>query len=202
LKDNQELWKDRLNTKVNCISGNKLFIAIGCVNGDVYIYNPTGRRILPCMILGPSPVARVHCEKNGKRVMVISCDGKLNLWDISSRCHLIKTNLKPLTDSLSQGGLISAEINDQGQIIIITGSSEAFLFDTSLNSFSVSLINATPTQNILPLYSIIGILKEALYKLFNYVLPLITLTLLPILFTIWTKTSIQFHISKTKWPFV
>lgn len=39
-------WEDYISGRVTAIAGNANFSAVGCEDGSLYIYSPTGRRVL------------------------------------------------------------------------------------------------------------------------------------------------------------
>jgi hypothetical protein len=45
------VYLDLLKSSVTAITGNSQFIAIGCLNGDLCIYTPGGRRMFPSKLV-------------------------------------------------------------------------------------------------------------------------------------------------------
>jgi hypothetical protein len=39
------LWEDRIRARVTVLTGNSKFVAVGCEDGSLYIYSPTGRYV-------------------------------------------------------------------------------------------------------------------------------------------------------------
>eukprot|EP01125_Pyxidicula_operculata_P019647 TRINITY_DN712_c0_g5_i1.p1 TRINITY_DN712_c0_g5~~TRINITY_DN712_c0_g5_i1.p1 ORF type:complete len:1020 (+),score=289.14 TRINITY_DN712_c0_g5_i1:238-3297(+) len=127
ISQNKPKWNDRIKSKVSCISFDpEGIIAIGCFTGELYVYGQSGRRLLPCIVVDTSPI--VACIVKKFTLLVINCNGKVILWDINQRRQILTTNLEPISSSLSKG-LISADINESDQVVIITGAGEAYLYD-------------------------------------------------------------------------
>ena len=52
----QVAWTDYVGSNVCAVAGNAEFVAVGCLDGSLYVYSPAGRRVLPAIMLGcPAP---------------------------------------------------------------------------------------------------------------------------------------------------
>uniref|UniRef100_A0A6B2KXA8 Protein HIRA n=1 Tax=Arcella intermedia TaxID=1963864 RepID=A0A6B2KXA8_9EUKA len=138
MKDNKPHWQDLIQCKVTFTVACKNFFSIGGLNGDIYIYNTVGRRLFPCIMMGPSPIGWLSCDKEGQHLLAINCNGKLNIWNIVEQKHVLKASLEPLLESLTLG-FIAADIvhlSTATTVTLITGAQEAFMFDPLLKAWS------------------------------------------------------------------
>jgi len=76
----------------------------------------------------------LNSNNKNNLLVCISCDGKVNIWNVLQCKKLLNVSLKPISDALSQG-LLNAEVNDQGAVTVITASGDAFVYDQSFGSW-------------------------------------------------------------------
>lgn len=91
------LWVDYLPHYVVCIAGSQHFAAVSTEEGALVVYSPTGRRLLPTLVLD-SPCSFLVAE--GHYLMAITAYGTLSVWDTSkSRAVFSPLNVSSLLTS-------------------------------------------------------------------------------------------------------
>ncbi|KAJ3186484.1 HIR complex subunit [Gaertneriomyces sp. JEL0708] len=81
LRGTQQVWSDTLPHPVLFIGGTEVFYAAADVKGEVSIYSPAGRRVVPPVVLEGAPCYMV-CED--KWLMCMTVHGKVWVWDVKT----------------------------------------------------------------------------------------------------------------------
>jgi hypothetical protein len=65
--------------------------------GNLQVYSPAGRRLLPAMQLGSAPIFLV--SDSGWRLLAVSQSGSLLLWDLKDQRLIVEASMDPLLRS-------------------------------------------------------------------------------------------------------
>jgi len=71
-------WSDTLAGTAVALAASPCLAAAGLADGTVQVYSRAGRRLLPGVALGACPA---FLAAAGPRLLVVSCDGAVRLWD-------------------------------------------------------------------------------------------------------------------------
>lgn len=81
------------------------------------IYTMAGRRAQPSMMLGSAAVF-MDCDENWK-LMVVTRNGSLHLWDLQESKRLLHESLGPLLNSTSANSMLSSNGKDLSLSLLI-----------------------------------------------------------------------------------
>ncbi|KAL4591705.1 hypothetical protein LXL04_004676 [Taraxacum kok-saghyz] len=133
-KNGQTLWSDRLSGNVTVLAGNANFWAVGCEDGSLQVYTKCGRRSMPTMMMGATPVF-IDCDESWK-LLLVTRKGALYVWDLFNRKCILHDSLASLmpSDPKSTGTVkvISAKLSKSGSPLVTLATRHAFMFDMSL----------------------------------------------------------------------
>ncbi|GAA5946255.1 hypothetical protein JCM3765_000173 [Sporobolomyces pararoseus] len=90
------LWTDYLPNWVVLAAGSPLFTAVGCEDGSLVAWSPTGRRLLPTLVLD-SPLAFLVAE--GSHLLALTALGSLTVWNLSPSISRPRSLYPPLNIS-------------------------------------------------------------------------------------------------------
>lgn len=120
----REAWRDYVAGTVTSCCGNARIAAVGAEDGSVYVYDRSGARSAPPLVISP-PVAYLECNESppppsrargaasafpgGDQLMAISGDGDVFVWNLLTMTLTTKSSLAPIfrsmsTPSIPQGG--------------------------------------------------------------------------------------------------
>lgn len=128
------LWVDYLPSAVLLMTSNQVFSAVACEDGSLNIYTPSGRRLLPPIILDSTSVI-LQCSEQW--LLCLTATGLLYSWDILSfKSHLDGISIAPILQvaELSNESTHKApsikdvRIQKNGLPIIITNLQQAFVY--------------------------------------------------------------------------
>nr|PNR26189.1 hypothetical protein PHYPA_030763 [Physcomitrium patens] len=132
-------WCDYLVSMPTALAGNSNFWAVACGDGSLQIYTKAGRRAQPSLMLG-SAAAFMDCDENWK-LMVVTRNGSLYLWDLQESRRLLHESLGPLLNSTSANSmlasngtmkLVSARLSKAGAPLVVLANRHAFIFNSSM----------------------------------------------------------------------
>nr|XP_024398569.1 protein HIRA-like isoform X2 [Physcomitrium patens] len=138
-QDGEVRWCDYLVSMPTALSGNSNFWAVACGDGSLQIYTMAGRRAQPSIMLG-SAAAFMDCDENWK-LMVVTRNGLLHLWDLQESKRLLHESLGPLLNSTSANStlasngtmkLVSARLSKAGAPLIVLVNRHAFIFNIGM----------------------------------------------------------------------
>lgn len=119
----QEAWRDYVAGMVTSCCGNARIAAVGAEDGSVYVYDRSGARSSPPLVISP-PVAYLECNESpppaatanplsaaatGDQLMAISGDGDVFVWNLSSMTLTSKSSLGPIFRSMSTSSPASSQ---------------------------------------------------------------------------------------------
>lgn len=133
-RNGQTLWSDRISSNVSVLAGNANFWAVGCEDGSLQVYTKCGRRSMPTMMMGSTPVF-IDCDECWK-LLLVTRKGALYVWDLFNRKCILHDSLASLmnSDPKSTGTVkvISAKLSKSGSPLVTLATRHAFMFDMSL----------------------------------------------------------------------
>lgn len=130
------LWWDRLRRKATILAGNSNMWVVACDDNSIQVYTAAGRRALPPIILS-SPAAFMDCDK-GWKLLMLSCCGALQIWDLRSFVSVLRESVSAILESSpnapqeSEMRVISARISEAGAPLIVLENQHIFLFHMEL----------------------------------------------------------------------
>ncbi|KAI8986936.1 WD40-repeat-containing domain protein [Pilobolus umbonatus] len=138
-KQGTALWVDYLSTNVLLMAGNHLFSSLGCEDGSIHVYSPSGRRMLPPIVLESTPVI-LQCSSQW--LLCLTATGLLYTWDIinfKSRLNAISVGPVlqiakiPSDETKTTCSIRDVRIQKNGLVVIITNLNEAYLYHVDMN---------------------------------------------------------------------
>ncbi|KAJ0670687.1 putative transcription factor WD40-like family [Helianthus annuus] len=133
-RNGQTLWSDRISCNVTVLAGNTNFWAVGCEDGSLQVYTKCGRRSMPTMMMGSTPVF-IDCDESWK-LLLVTRKGSLYVWDLFNRKCILHDSLASLmnSDPKSTGSVkvISAKLSKSGSPLVTLATRHAFMFDMNL----------------------------------------------------------------------
>lgn len=131
----QPLWQDFLPRSVLLVTGNQSVWAAGCEDGSVYIWTPSGRRLVNAMVLEAQPVI---LESNGPWILCISAVGMCYVWNAK---HLSSphppVSLQPVLDAAlhtlgahpgAAPAVTNARVNSEGRVVVALSNGEGYSY--------------------------------------------------------------------------
>ncbi|KAI8337443.1 WD40-repeat-containing domain protein [Chlamydoabsidia padenii] len=134
------LWADYLASAVLLMTGNEYFSAVGCEDASILVYSPSGRRLLPPIVLESTPVV-MTCKEDW--LLCLTATGLLYTWDIiHQKSHLSSVSIAPLlrvaqtynTDEPQKApSLRDVRIQKNGTPLVITSYHQVFTHHSAMN---------------------------------------------------------------------
>lgn len=95
------VWTDYVAGHAVALAGSNRFSAAALSNGDLLVFSPAGRRLLPALRLGG--LAAFLAMDGAWLLLALSIDGSLRLWDMQ-RCEcLVEASVAPLAMASAEG---------------------------------------------------------------------------------------------------
>nr|XP_043613664.1 protein HIRA [Erigeron canadensis] len=155
-KNGQTLWSDRISGNVTVLAGNANFWAVGCEDGSLQVYTKCGRRSMPTMMLGSTPVF-IDCDDSWK-LLLVTRKGATYVWDLFNRKCILHDSLASLmtSDPKSTGTVkvISAKLSKSGSPLVTLATRHAFMFDMSLMCWLRVADDCFPASNFASSFSL------------------------------------------------
>lgn len=119
--------------------GEGEFWAVSTMDGVLYVYSDSGRRIFPPVVLG-TPLS--FLESKGKYLMAITSIGEVFAWDVPAKKALFEpTSLYPLLSRSNPDLLTRAEnltlcsISASGTPVVTVSNGNGYLFDKDMETW-------------------------------------------------------------------
>lgn len=132
------IWVDYLPSAVLLMTGNQIFSAVGCEDGSINIYSPSGRRMLPPIIMDSTPVV-LQCSSQW--LLCLTATGLLYTWDIvNMKSSLYNISIAPIlqaaqlssTETHKAPSIKDIRIQKNGLPILITSLQQAFVYHVDM----------------------------------------------------------------------
>jgi protein HIRA/HIR1 len=133
-KQGAVIWVDYLPSAVLLMAGNQIYSAVGCEDGSVNIYSPSGRRMLPPIIMDSTPVV-LQCSSQW--LLCLTATGLLYTWDVVnmksllysiSIAPILQAAQLPSTETHKAPSIKDIRIQKNGLPILITSLQQAFVY--------------------------------------------------------------------------
>ncbi|XP_076896466.1 protein HIRA-like isoform X1 [Bidens hawaiensis] len=155
-RNGQTLWSDRISCNVTVLAGNANFWAVGCDDGSLQVYTKCGRRSMPTMMIGSTPVF-IDCDESWK-LLLVTRKGSLYVWDLFNRKCILHDSLSSLMnlDTKSTGSVkvISAKLSKSGSPLVTLATRHAFMYDTNLMCWLRVADDCFPASNFASSFSL------------------------------------------------
>ena len=135
----QPLWQDFLPKSVLLVTGNQKLWAAASEDGCVYIWTPSGRRLLNALVLEAQPVI-MECKDSW--VLCITAVGMCYVWNVTtlasphppiSLAPVLDAALHNLTDRpLAGPSITNARLSSEGRIIVALSNGDGYSYNPSL----------------------------------------------------------------------
>ncbi|KAI7904073.1 WD40-repeat-containing domain protein [Cokeromyces recurvatus] len=129
------IWMDYLPSAVLLMVSNPLYSAVSCEDGSIYLYSPSGRRLLPPLIMESTPVI---LKQQDQWLLVLTATGLLYTWDMNhmkvvlegiSIGPILQAAEKPETEETKAPSIKDVRIQKRnGLPILITSLKQAFIY--------------------------------------------------------------------------
>lgn len=138
-RGDQPLWQDFLPKAVLLVTGNHKMWAAATEDGSVYIWTPSGRRLLSALVLEAQPVI---LECNDSWILCITAVGMCYVWNIKtlSSPHP-PVSLQPVLDAaihtLTSHATVApsikqARVNSEGRIVVAVSNGDGYSYNPSM----------------------------------------------------------------------
>ncbi|KAI8059330.1 WD40-repeat-containing domain protein [Gongronella butleri] len=144
-KDGQEVWTDYLPHAIMLMTGNLRFYAVACEDASLVVYSPSGRRLLPPIILESTPVV---LTSNEQWLLCLTECGFVYTWDMKEqRNHLAEVSIAPLlrvaqlahsdddNDMHVGPSLKEVRIQANGTPLVMTSYHQAFAYHVGMRAW-------------------------------------------------------------------
>ncbi|KAL7412023.1 WD40-repeat-containing domain protein [Mrakia frigida] len=135
-------WLDYLPSPVIALVITSLYSAFGCEDGSLSVYSPTGRKILPTMMLD-GPCSFMQANARGG-LSVVTAVGTLCEWNIKSKTALhpfsspnISTILRPLSPNSPPPQIIQSSFRPTHAHLFLLSNGTAYTFSSRLSSWLI-----------------------------------------------------------------
>lgn len=118
------------------------FWAVSTEDGVLYLYSPSGRKLMPSIVLG-SPVT--FLESQGPYLLAVTSTGMIHLWNIRKKKKVFPAvSLAPILDSgtkVLENGLSRAPsvtqcgVSMHGKVIFTLSNGQGFTYDSDMESW-------------------------------------------------------------------
>lgn len=134
------IFRDFLPKYGHLATGNgSTFWAASTEDGTLYLYSPSGRRLVPGIILG-CPLSFLECHD--RYLMAVTCTGLLHVWDIETlEAVHSSVSIAPLLDNemnASEDGLVKGPsitqcgVTSKGKAIITLSNGDGFIYSSQM----------------------------------------------------------------------
>jgi protein HIRA/HIR1 len=133
------VWQDFLPRTVILVTGNKDFWAAADEAGSVYIWTPSGRRLVSALVLEAQPV--ILASKNNW-LLCITAVGMCYVWDVKSLSSPHPpVSLAPILDAAihtltthptAAPAVTNARLNSEGRIIISLSNGDGYAYSPQM----------------------------------------------------------------------
>ncbi|ONH66350.1 Protein HIR2 [Cyberlindnera fabianii] len=121
--------------------GEGYFWAVSTVDGVLYVYSDSGRRVFPPIVLG-TPLS--FLEGKGKYLLAVTSIGVVYVWDvIAGRALFEPTSLYPLLSRSNQELLTRAEnitlcsVSSSGVPVVTISNGNGYMYDMDLDAWTL-----------------------------------------------------------------
>lgn len=123
------------------MAGNPIFSAVGCEDGSINIYSPSGRRMLPPIIMDSTPVI-LQCSSQW--LLCLTVTGLLYTWDVvNMKSSLYNISIAPIlqaaqlssTETHKAPSIKDIRIQKNGLPILITSLQQAFVYHVDMKAW-------------------------------------------------------------------
>ncbi|KAF8328351.1 WD40-repeat-containing domain protein [Cantharellus anzutake] len=128
----QTQFLDYVSAGVLAVTATSVFCAAALEDGSINVYSPTGRRLMPSMLLDSPCVSMNACKQF---LMAITSSAHMYIWDMKKqKAHVSAVLIRPLISSHSSD-LSSAMIRPNGAPVLTISAGAAFTYDISLQAW-------------------------------------------------------------------
>lgn len=134
-------WIDYLRSSVVLMTGTSQFVAVGCEDGGILIWTPSGRRFMPEISTEAIPS---FLEARDGYLMAISSIGMLHVWDLKNQqSPFAPVSLAPILDSATSlvdkvrrtSSISQAHISAEGVPILTLTNGDGYMYHADMHTF-------------------------------------------------------------------
>ncbi|KAK3845554.1 MAG: WD40-repeat-containing domain protein [Linnemannia gamsii] len=128
------VWVDYLPSPVLLMTGNSQFSAVTCEDGGLYIYSPSGRRLMPCIQL---EAAATLLECDSEYLLCLTSCGLVSTWNVIQQVAILASvSISPLlqptihaADAASSSvSITSATVRQNGLPLLTTSAGHGYTY--------------------------------------------------------------------------
>ncbi|KAG0272841.1 HIR complex subunit [Linnemannia exigua] len=128
------VWVDYLPSPVLLMTGNSQFSAVTCEDGGLYIYSPSGRRLMPCIQL---EAAATLLECDSEYLLCLTSCGLVSTWNVIQQVAILSSvSISPLlqptvheVDAASSSvSITSATVRQNGLPLLTTSAGHGYTY--------------------------------------------------------------------------
>ncbi|KAK2755890.1 HIR complex subunit [Arachnomyces sp. PD_36] len=138
-RGDQPLWQDFLPKAVLLVTGNQKMWAAATEDASIYIWTPSGRRLVSALVLEAQPVI---LECNDSYILCITAVGMCYVWNIKNLTSPHPpVSLQPVLDAAIHNltshttpapAIKNARINSEGRIIVAVSNGDGYSYNPSM----------------------------------------------------------------------
>ncbi|ELT95316.1 hypothetical protein CAPTEDRAFT_117691 [Capitella teleta] len=133
LKGGQLSWSAVLSSPALACAGNSVLSCAACTDATISVYaTASGSRLLPPLALD-SKVSNLRCSAHF--LMAITSRGSLHVWNITSKCAVIKNESLISLVSTSDICLDSCVLTEQGLPVISLSTGSSYTYSTDMGTW-------------------------------------------------------------------
>ncbi|KAK9368842.1 TUP1-like enhancer of split-domain-containing protein [Lipomyces kononenkoae] len=134
----QLLWSNFVPKMILLVTGTTSFWAVGCEDATIHIYSPTGRALVPTIVLESTPS---FLDSAGKYLMCLTSTGMLYIWNtLTMTSPHPPVSVAPILDAglYSDSGLhkspsiTKCAITAVGSVIITLTNGDGYTYSSSM----------------------------------------------------------------------
>mmetsp|Transcript_2658 Transcript_2658/g.5883 ORF Transcript_2658/g.5883 Transcript_2658/m.5883 type:complete len:575 (+) Transcript_2658:976-2700(+) len=165
--EGRQLWVNRVPGSVVKCAGTLNFAAVATSSGDMLVFSPAGRRVFPAIRLG-GPAAFLVADSTapgmgqlvsaggsgaaGWRLLVVTSDGQLRMWDLQLEACVLEASVAPL---LEEGHRVNTvRLSSAGAPLLVLSNCHGYTYHRGMgvwmrvadDSFPASVYNSSSSS--------------------------------------------------------
>ncbi|KAL9100251.1 MAG: hypothetical protein Q9163_004358 [Psora crenata] len=138
-KRGQPIFQDYLPRNALLVTGNRDYWSVACEDGCVYVWTPSGRRLLNALVLESQPVI-LDCRNQW--LLCITAAGLCYVWDLSnltsphppvSLAPILDIAIHSLKDHVTRAPAVTgARLNSEGRIVVTLTNGEGYAYNPTM----------------------------------------------------------------------
>ncbi|KAK7204493.1 protein HIR1 [Myxozyma melibiosi] len=134
----QLLWSNYLPKMALLAAGSPLFWAVACEDASIHVYSPTGRALVPTIVVESTPC---FFDCAGKYLMCLTSSGLVYTWNIQSKKAVhAPVSVAPILDAATYGddtlhkapAITKCTLRPNGSLIVTLTNGQGYTYSTEM----------------------------------------------------------------------